>query len=64
MYSVAYVQKGYVVCDLADIGNYLGVQDKLLYTHILLCNAFLYRDQITGICCEHYNSDSYKATSI
>ena len=31
MYRVAYVQKGYVVSDLVDIWNELGVQDKLLF---------------------------------
>ena len=31
MYSVAYVQKGYIVNDLTDIWNQLGVQDELLF---------------------------------
>ena len=31
MYSVAYVQKGYMVSDLVDIWDWLGVQDKLLF---------------------------------
>ena len=31
MYSVAYVQKGYVVSDLVDIWYELRVQDKLLF---------------------------------
>ena len=31
IYSVAYVQKGYMVSNLIDIWNELGVQDKLLF---------------------------------
>ena len=31
MYSIVYVQKGYMVSDLIGIWNKLGVQDKLLF---------------------------------